>query len=134
MLYDITGQELATLLRQGLNQPNYGDQMTGLTFTYTATGDADTPREEREFTIKSITLDDGTEVDLNDTQTLYRVCTSSFNATMPDSVFEGREPVIPLADAPIDNETFIRLLREEKEANGGRITVDTGVRGIDITE
>ncbi len=134
LVYDINGQELATLLQQGLNQPNYGDQMSGLTFTYTATGDADTPRAEREFTIISITLDDGTEVDINDTETLYRVCTSNYNATMPGSVFEGKEPVIPLADAPIDNDEFIRLLRAEKEANGGYITVDTGARGIDVTE
>ncbi len=42
--------------------------------------------------------------------------------------------MIPLADAPVDNDEFIRLLREEKEANGGYIPVDTGVRGIDITE
>ncbi len=134
LLYDVTGRELATLLQQGLNDSNYGDQMTGLTFTYTATGDADTPRAEREFTIKSIMLDDGTEVDINDTETLYRICTSTYNATMPDSVFEGKEPVIPVADAPVDNEGFIRLLRENKEANGGYITVDTGLRGIDITE
>ena len=134
LLYDITGQELATLLQQGLNQPNYGDQMTGLTFTYTATGDSDTPRAEREFTIKSITLDDGTVVDINDTETLYRICTSNYNATMPNSIFEGKEPVIPLADAPIDNDEFIRLLRREKEANGGYIAVDTGERGIDITD
>ena len=134
LLYDITGQELATLLQQGLNQPNYGDQMTGLTFTYTATGDSDTPRAEREFTIKSITLDDGTMVDINDTETLYRICTSNYNATMPNSIFEGKEPVIPLADAPIDNDEFIRLLRKEKEANGGYIAVDTGARGIDITD
>ena len=42
--------------------------------------------------------------------------------------------MIPIADAPVDNDEFIRLLREEKEANGGYITVDTGLRGIDITE
>ena len=134
LVYDVTGRELATLLRQGLNEPNYGDQMTGLTFTYTATGDSDTPRKEREFTIQSITLDDGTEVDINDEEKLYRICTTSYNASMPDSIFEGKEPVIPLADAPMDNDEFIRLLREEKEANGGYITVDPGVRGIEITE
>ncbi len=134
LLYDITGHELATLLQQGLNKTNYGDQMTGLTFTYTATGDAGTSRSKRVFTIKSITLDDGTEVDINDTETLYRICTSSFNATLPDSVFAGKEPVIPLADSPLDNDEFIRLLREEKEANGGYISVDTGERGIEITE
>ena len=53
---------------------------------------------------------------------------------MPDSIFEGKEPVIPMADAPVDNDEFIRLLRKEKEETGGYITVDTGVRGIDITE
>ena len=78
-------------------------------------------------------LDDGTAVDINDTETLYRVCTSNYNATMPGSVFEGKEPVIPLADAPVDNDEFIRLLREGKEAGGGYIPVDTGSRGIDIT-
>ncbi len=134
LLYDINGQELATLLQNGLNQPNYGDQMTGLTFTFTATGDDDTPRAEREFTIQSITLDDGTEVDLLDTETLYRVCTSNYSATMPGSVFEGKEPVISISDAPIDNEAFISLLRETKEATGGYIPVDTGARGIDVTE
>ena len=40
---------------------------------------------------------------------------------------------IPLADAPVDNDEFIRLLREGKEAGGGYIPVDTGSRGIDIT-
>ena len=134
LLYDITGRELAALLRQGLNDTGYGDQMTGLTFTYTATGNADTPREKREFTIKSITLDDGTEVDLNDTETLYRICITNYNATKTGSVLEGKEPVIPLADAPVDNDAFICLLRENREANEGYIPVDTSPRGIEITE
>lgn len=56
----------------------------------------------------------------------HGICTSSYNATMPDSVYQGKAPVIPLADAPIDNDAFIRLLRGEKEANGGYIPVDTG--------
>ena len=134
LVYDLNGQELATLLENGLNNPNYGDQMTGLTFTYTATGDEDTPRADREFTIHDITLDDGTVVDPDDTQTLYRVCITNYNATIPGSVFEDKEPVVPLSDAPIDNEALIRLLREEKAAGDGYIAVDTGVRGIDITK
>ena len=134
LLYDLNGQELAALLQQGLNVPNYGDQMTGLTFTYTATGDSGTPRQERVFTIQSITLDDGTEVDIHDTETLYRVCTTNFNATMPGSVFENKEPIIPMADAPIDNEAFIRLLREGRKTNGGYVPVDTGARGVNVTE
>ena len=134
LLYDLNGAELAELLRNGLNKTSYGDQMSGLTFTYTATGDEDTPREEREFTILSITLDDGTEVDVNDTQTLYRVCTTNFNATLPDCVFIGKEPVIPESDAPIDSEVFIRLLRENREANDGYIPVDTAERGVEVKE
>ena len=134
LLYDINGPELAELLRQGLNVPNFGDQMTGLSFTYTATGDADTPRNEREFTIQSITLDDGTEVDMQDTERLYRVCTTDFNATYPDSVFEDKEPLVPIADAPMDNDAFIALLRRERDAGDGYIPVDTRMRGTDVTE
>ena len=106
--------------------------MSGLTFTYTATGSAETPREERKYTILSITLDDGTEVDIHDTQRLYRVCTSNFNATIPGSVFEGKEPVVPEADAPIDNESFVSLLRELREVRGGYIPVDSGPRGVEV--
>ena len=38
---------------------------------------------------------------------------SSFSATVPGSVFEGKTPIVPEADAPTDNEAYIRLLREE---------------------
>ena len=134
LLYDINGRELATLLQQGLKKTSYGDQMSGLTFTYTSTGDKETPMENREYTIQSITLDDGTEVDINDTNTLYRICISNYNATIPGSIFEGKEPVIPLSEAPTDIDAFILLLREEKEINEGYIAVDSGERGIDITQ
>ncbi len=134
LVYEINGQELAKQLVNGLKSPNYGDQMSGLKFTYTATGDENTDRKFREYTILSITLDDGTQVDPNDTQTLYRVCTSTFNATVPRSVFEGKEPVVPEADAPVDNEAIIRLLREEKQENDGYISVDTAPRGTEISE
>ena len=116
----------------GLKVSRYGDQMSGLSYTYSATGDADTPREKREYTILSITLEDGTEVDVHDTQTLYRVCTSNFNATVPGSVFEGKTPVVPEADALTDNEAYIRLLREEYAANDGYISVDTRPRGTKV--
>ena len=132
LVFDINAQELAKQLADGLRYPNYGDQMSGLTFTYTATGDADTPRAEREYTILGITLADGTEVDLNDTQTLYRVCTSGFNATVPGSVFEGKRPVVAEADAPVDNESFVLLLREKYGRENGRIPVDTSQRGVEI--
>ena len=134
LVYEISGAELAQLLIDGLKNPNYGDQMSGLTFTYTATGDENTDRKFREYRILSAALDDGTPIDLNDTKTLYRVCTSTFNATTRGSIFEGKEPVVPEADAPVDNEAIIRLLREEKQENGGYIPVDTGQRGTEIKE
>ena len=107
----------------------YGDQMTGLTFTYTATGTPDMDRAEREYTILSITLSDGTEVDPD---AVYRVCTSRFSATLPGSVFEGKVSIVPEADAPIDNESMIRLLRDEGLENDGYIAVDDGQRGVEV--
>ncbi|MBQ3704408.1 MAG: bifunctional metallophosphatase/5'-nucleotidase [Oscillospiraceae bacterium] len=133
LLFDINGRELAQQLADGLKAANYGDQMSGLTFTYSATGDKDTPRNERGYTILSITLADGTEVDMNDTETLYRVCTTNYNATVPGSVFEGKEPVIPEADSPVDNESYVLLLREIRDRNNGYIPVDTSPRGVEIS-
>ena len=49
---------------------------------------------------------------------------------MPGSVFEGKEPLYPEAEAPLDNLTIIALLRQEARDNEGRISVDTGVRGF----
>ena len=132
LVYEINGAEMKQLLIDGMKYPNYGDQMSGLTFTYTATGDADTKRADREYTILSITLSDGTAVDPEDTQTMYRVCTSNYNATKHGSVFENKEPDIPAADAPIDNEIFIQILREEGQEHNGYLAVDDGPRGIEV--
>ena len=134
LLYDLTGEELSQQLVNGLRVANCGDQMSGLSFTYTATGDADTPRDEREYTILSITLDDGTEVDPHGTEELYRVCVTDYSATIPGSVFEGKTPVVPESDAPTDNEAFIQYLREAKAANGGYIPVDGRPRSQQVTE
>ena len=126
LVYDLTGAELAQQLRDGFRSGNYGDQMSGLTFTYEIGGNG----WNAEITVVSITLDDGTEVDPTDNATLYRVCTSSYSATQAGSVFGGKEPIVPEAEAPIDNLAMIGLLRAEARDNEGRIAVDTGVRGI----
>ena len=133
LVYDLNGQELAKLLADGLKDPNYGDQMTGLTFTYSATGTPDTDIREREYTILSVTLDDGTEVDIHDTETLYRVCTTDYSATAPGSVFENREPVIPASDSPVDNESIVAHFRRVNAANDGYIAVDDSPRGVEFT-
>ena len=124
-VYEITGAELAQQLADGFRNPNYGDQMSGLTFTYIDRGGGPAP----DIEIVSITLDDGTEVDVGDGETLYRVCTSNYSATLPGSVFEDKEPLFPETEAPIDNLAMIALLREEARDNEGYIAVDAGARG-----
>ncbi|MBQ6544234.1 MAG: 5'-nucleotidase C-terminal domain-containing protein [Lachnospiraceae bacterium] len=130
LLYDVTGKELAQQLTDGMKDPAFGDQMSGLRFTYTATGDEDTKAEDREYTILGITLDDGTEVDPEDEETLYRVCVSDFSATREGSVFADKEPVIPPSDAPIDHPALVAALRRESAENDGYFFVDTGERGV----
>ena len=125
-VYDLTGAELARQLQDGFRNGNYGDQMSGLTFTYEASGYG----RDAVITIRSITLDDGTQVDIHDDTTLYRVCTSNYSGTLEGSVFSTKDPVFPAAEAPIDNITMIDLLRQEARDNMGYITVDTAPRGI----
>ncbi len=60
----------------------------------------------------------------------YRVCTSNYNATLAGSVFLGKTPVVPDAEAPIDNLTVIELLRQEAAENHGLISVDARSRGL----
>ena len=125
-IYEITGAELARQLADAFKNGNYGDQMSGLTFEYLNHGTDRYP----DIEIVSITLDDGTEVDIRDEKTLYRVCTSNYNSTLAGSVFEDKEPLVPEAEAPIDNITMVELLRQEARDNDGYIAVDTGARGV----
>ena len=130
LIYELTGPELAQQLVNGFMNPDYGDQVSGLAYEYINRGTDDEPDVE----IVSITLNNGTEVDLNDTHTLYRVCTSNYNATLDGSVFLGKTPVVPETEAPVDNVTVIELLREEASENDGYISVDTESRGIRLEE
>ena len=88
--------------------------------------------EAPDIEIISITLDDGTEVDINDTTKTYLICTSNYSATLENSVFIDKVSVVSEGEAPIDNVTIIELLREEAAANDGYIFVDTSERGIDV--
>ena len=128
MIYELTGEELARQIEISYLQGNFGDQMSGLTYTYINHGTKDQP----DIEVVSITLSDGTEVDIHDSQTLYRVCTSDFSATLPGSVFEDKEPLYPVAEAPLDNLTLIHFLRQEARDNEGYIAVDTSPRGTCI--
>lgn len=152
-IYEVTGAELKQQLINGFtNMGNYGDQMSGLTFTYTQTEKESSGEEEKggpaggpggpgggrgksyDYEILSITLSDGTVVDPDDTETTYLVCTSSYSGTLKGGVFENKTPVYPVTEAPVDNVTIIELLREEAAENGGLISVDTSARGTLVSE
>ena len=129
-VYELTGEELRQQLMNGFVSRNFGDQMSGLTFEYVNHGSED----EKEIEIVSITLADGTIVDMEDTETLYRVCTTNYSGTLAGSVFEMKEPLVPASEAPIDNEAFIEMLRAEAQKNDGYISVDTEGRGFDVSD
>ena len=126
LIYELSGAEIAQQLLNGFINTDYGDQVSGLTYEYVNHGTKDAP----DIEIVSITLDDGTKVDIHDTKTLYRIVTSNYNATLEGSVFLGKEPIIPEAEAPIDNLTIIELVRREARDNEGLISVDTRPRGF----
>ena len=130
LVYELTGAELAQQLVNGFAFKNFGDQMSGLTFEYINHGTASAP----DIEILSITLDDGTEVDIKDTKKTYRICTTDYSATLPGGVFENKTSIVSEGDAPVDNVTIIELLREEAKANNGYIAVDTSKRGIEVKE
>ncbi|MBO4461203.1 MAG: 5'-nucleotidase C-terminal domain-containing protein [Clostridiales bacterium] len=128
LVYELTGKEIAKQLKDGFKNDVYGDQMSGLTFEY-----IDHRQEERkDVEIVSITLSDGTKIDPEDNETLYRVVTTNYNASVKGSVFEGKTSVVPENEAPVDNEAFVKVLKQEAADNNGYIKVDLGVRGIDV--
>ena len=130
LIYELNGVEIAQQLINGFINTDYGDQVSGLTYEYVNHGTKDVP----EIEILNITLSDGTPVDIYDIDTYYRVCTSNYNATLEGSVFIGKEPVFPEAEAPVDNVTIVELIRQEAEDNLGYIFVDTEPRGVRVEE
>ena len=129
LIYDLTAPELKQHLINGLTQSRYGDQMTGLTFTFYNRGSADAP----DFDIVSITLDDGTEIDMDDPNTTIRVCVSAYSASIEDSIFAGKVPVVSESEGLIDNELMISTLREMGRENPN-LEVDRSPRGRLVTQ
>lgn len=117
MTYEVTGAELAAFILSTMSNSNLGDQMSGLVATYYVDADGNK-------VINSITLDDGTVVDITDTTTTYRIVTYEYCATLPDSVLLGKTPVQDINVAPIDNESAIVALKEIAAANDGKIPLD----------
>ena len=124
LVYELTGAELAQHLLNTFANTDFGDQVSGLTYTYI---DRST-KEQPDIEIVSITLDDGTEVDIHDEKKLYRICTCDYCATLEGSVFLGKESLVPEAEAPVDNLAIIKMLREDVQNGIEKISVDTTPR------
>ena len=114
LVYELTGEELAKQIANGFANGDYGDQMSGLTFEYKNNG----TEEEPVIEVVSITLSDGTKVDVKDQKTKYKVCITNYCAKVPGSVFEGKKPLKDEKDAPIDNQAIIKVLNDNRYSFG----------------
>lgn len=135
LTYDLTGKELAQTVVNGFKNANYGDQFSGMVVTYTRAPDTvneDGRPVRGEVTVRSITLDDGTVVDINDDTKTYRVCVNEYCATLAGSVFENKTPVQDINEAPIDNTSAIAALREIGKANDGKLPLDLTPRCVPV--
>ena len=130
LIYELTGEELAKQIANGFANGDYGDQMSGLTFEYKNNGTDAEPVIE----VVSITLSDGTKVDVKDQKTKYKVCITNYCAKVAGSVFEGKKPVKDEKDAPIDNQLIIKTLRNRKSSGDVHIPTDNKPRGTVAAE
>ncbi|MEN6389087.1 MAG: 5'-nucleotidase C-terminal domain-containing protein [Syntrophomonas sp.] len=71
--FDMTGSQLKTILEEAVMDSGKGIQVSGLKFAY----DPDQPSLSR---VVSISLSDGTPIDMNDNTKTYRVATNDFLA------------------------------------------------------
>lgn len=124
LIYDVSGQELVQLLIDGFTNPEYGDQVSGLTFEYNNNGTVENP----DIEIVSITLKSGSKVDLTGTDETYRIVISSHCAYLPGSIFEDKEPVHSELEAPVDNQAIISILRDRRDRGDIHISVNTDSR------
>ncbi len=125
LVFELTGEELAQQIVNGFKDSNYGDQVSGLTYEYNNNGTEEAP----DIEIVSITLSDGTKVDIHGTETKYKVVTTDYGASLQGSVFEGKEPLHSVLEAPVDNQTLIGLLRSSRDRGTVHIPTDSGPRG-----
>jgi len=124
LIYDVSGQELVQLLVDGFTNPEYGDQVSGLTFEYKNNGTIENP----DIEIVSITLKSGSKVDLTGTDETYRIVISSHCASLPGSIFEDKEPVHSVLEAPVDNQAIIEILRDRRDRGDIHISINTDSR------
>ena len=140
LTYAITGKQLATQIENAIrfndnDELNYsymkfGDQFSGITVTYEKQG--------TRIKVLSIVTDDGELIDVNDETKTYNVVVNEYCATVSytdpktkevtDSVFKNLTPVVAQEEAPVDNVSMVKVLREHKETEGLAMQVDTSNR------
>ena len=125
MIYELTAQELAQQIAKGFANVEYGGQMSGFTFEYKNNG-TDT---EPVYEIVSITLSDGTKVDLTDQTTKYKVVITNYCAGLEGSIFAGKKPLKAEGEAPVDSEAYISVLRKWVKNGDVHIPTDNSPRG-----
>lgn len=125
LIYDLTGREIAKLLSDGIENSDFGDQVSGLTFEYNNRGTDEAPNIE----IVSITMDNGTSIDVDGTDTKYRVVVPNYCASQSGSVFEFKKPLHPVLEAPVDNQSLIALLRDRRDKGQVHIPTDNKPKG-----
>lgn len=125
LIYELNAGEIAQQLANGFVNGDFGDQVSGLTFEYKNNGTEDEPVIE----IVSITLSDGTKLDLTDKDTKYKVCITNYSAELEGSIFTGKTPLKPATDAPVDNAAIISVLRDRREKGDIQIPTDHNARG-----
>lgn len=126
--FSITGKQLAQHLENALQgsyeNSNYGDQFSGIVVSYYKVADG--------IRVSRIVTDDGVEIDINDTETLYNVCVNQYNATLAGSVFENLTPLQDDDHAPVDNLSTIAALRARRDTYGLNWDLDTSIRAVEV--
>ena len=84
--------------------------------------------------IVSITLSNGTKVDITDSETKYKVCITDYSAELEGSVFAGKTPLKPATESPVDNLAIISVLRDKREKGDIQITVDRNARATCLSD
>ena len=128
-IYEVNGKQLKQHLLNGIKYSNYGDQLTGLKFKYTIDSNGN-------IEITEIILDNGTVVNMDDENTLYRICLSSYSSNLEGSIVNefGLEP-INKQTAKIDAEVVIDMIKKHcgsTDPNEFLIEVDLSERGARV--
>lgn len=129
-IYEANGKQLKQQLLNGFINKNYSGQLTGLTFKYKESSSGG-------IEITEITLDNNKVVDMDDEDTIYKICLTDYSATLEGSIVNEfkLEPTNNKQTALIEAEAVINMLKEHRKSIDPEkflIDVDLSERGIKI--